>query len=270
MNTRFNEITKTLHTRWKPEWSKEVTLISVARAFNTSLAAVEALMGKTAEMRATGKFSEQGLRDEIRNAAMADTVPALKRASEAVERVRQDLAGQKARLAIPAPDVTNAAQAIVRSEMRQWLRTLPQSQAVQMLLSDTVDDRMLQAAFEAPPIMSGLTDEMRDTVQKRVVERKFGPELARVGALEEAVDVAQSAVGVALYQLRQEAEFGASDDRAFDAWMGEATSAAEAAEEAKPLDAVLGEMRDDVDEIFARAFPNIYPNHPVNNSIRGV
>ena len=266
MNTRFVEMKKSMQARWKPEWSKELSLMPVAKAFNTSLSAVEALMSKSADMRATGKFSQQGLTDEIRGAAQAATVPVLRRASEAVERARNDLKQRRAALAVPKPDPTNVAEAIMRGEMRTWLRGLPQTQAVQALLNDAVDDRMLQAAFEAPAIMSGLTDQDRDMVQTRLVERRFGPELERVNELEEAVTVANSAVEIALYQLRQEAQFGAGDDRAFDAWMGKATEAAEVADRSKPVEEEVSEMHAHLDEVFAVAFPTLYPDHPVNRA----
>lgn len=69
---------------------------------------------------------------------------------------------------------------------------------------------------------------------------------------------------MALYELRQVAQFIGTEDMAFNGWMGEAASTAEDAEAAKPTEVVVGEFREELDEIFAKAFPTLYPDHPVN------
>lgn len=258
MSSPFNEIKKTLEGRWKPAWSVEVRLHPAARAYKTSLNAVTSLKIKANGLRHSGKFSETGLQEEVRAYAKAETVPALKQSAQLIEQIRTGLAERRAKLAIPTPDPTNAAQAMVRSEMRGWLRTLSGPQRMAALLAETADERMLQAAIEAPAIMSGLTEDDIEKVQANRLQVKHGPELARIDELSEAVDVAGSAVQISLYELRKDAGFNANDDALFDKWMGEASDEAENAEAAKTTDELVQDFEVQLDQIFAKGFPEIY------------
>lgn len=147
------------------------------------------------------------------------------------------------------------------------MRSLPGTQAAQVLLTEDVDDRMLQAAFEAPAIMSGLTEELRKTVLKEVTQRKFGPELEKVGTMEEALAEGRAALQISLYQMRQELHFKKEDDAGFNKWIKEITAATEVQENGQPAETAIANFSDQMDEIFARAFPNLYPNHPVNQPL---
>ena len=52
--------------------------------------------------------------------------------------------------------------------------------------------------------MSCQSDYPLGTVLAQTVKRKFGPEMERLDDLAEAVDVVSSAIGTALYHVRQE------------------------------------------------------------------
>lgn len=264
MSNNFSEMKKTMQSRWKQEWSDDVGLIPATHAFHQSMAAVEGLIGKANGLRATGKYSEHGLREEIRTLARRDTVPVVQKAYNDLERVRADLKVRRDKLSVPEPDPTNAAQSNVRLEMRTWLRSQPPHQRM-IALTDPKDDvRMLQAIKESPAIMSGLTDEDIAKAEGLYIENKSGPQLARLAELEAALDEANAAVQLSVYQLRQQIEFGPNDDALFNKWMAEATGEAAKAEAAKPTEVLAGEFSEFLDEAFAKAFPALYPDHPAN------
>ena len=208
MKTNFSEMRKALQGRWKQSWYQVSFLVPVTQAFNSSLSVVEVLMAKSAEMRASKKYSELGYREEVRALALDNVVPILKRNEATIRAAYRELQARKARLALPKPDPTNAAEASIRSEMRALLRERSPAQAMQLLVSADVDPRMIQAVLEAPPLMSGLTEDAVDTVREQVQKRSFGAELALIEDYEEALTLANSANQIARYQLRQEAQYG--------------------------------------------------------------
>jgi hypothetical protein len=112
------------------------------------------------------------------------------------------------------------------------------------------------------------------------LEKHHGPELVRLRELEEAAELTNSAVDIGLYQLRQEADFPENSPSAFDAWMREGTgeiergSASGSSGGEKPISATTSEtvdagpsVQEIVDEVFARALPQLYPDHPVNRGL---
>lgn len=276
MSTRFTEIQKSLRGRWRPEWSKNSTFSRAEGALNGALHAVNGLCAKNDALKSSGRYSPQGLRDEIRMFAQKETVPELRRAAHAVEVSQTEIRNKRASLVLPKSDPNDISGAILRGEMRNWLRTLPQAEAVRFLTDDNVDDRLLTAALEVPPAIVGLTDQVRGHIEAHLLNQRHSAELDRLQEFEEVIGVANAAIGVSLYQLRRETDFGENETAQFDAWMqaasieidrqlANATSKIHAASPAPGGD-FNRDIRDIVDEVFAKALPELYPDHPVNRA----
>ena len=265
---RFSEIHDELRKRWRTEWLDNSSLAPLANAFNSVLTSVNELTAKSDEMRAAGKFSASGLADEVREIAKKETVPTLKRAADSIAKAHLILNQRRANLSLPKTDPSNLAEAVLRSEMRTWLRSLPDTRAMQMLCGDGVDERLLLAALEAPPAMSGLTSKMRETLEANLIERKHGASLAQLSDDEEAIQVAGAALKISLYHVRKEVEF--KQPGAFDKWMAAITveldqPAPQDSVQIRPAPKLNMDFIDKAfDEAFARGFPTVYPDHPVN------
>jgi hypothetical protein len=279
MNTRYSEITKSLQGRWKSSWS-DAAFSQLRTAFDTSLNAVAALTDKASSLSATGKYSPTGLADEIKGIAKDSTIPVLRRAAYAVDKTKLATKNKRNTLALPKADPSDFSGAVLRAEMRTWLKSLPLAEVLGHLLNDNVDQRLLLAALEVPPAMTGLTAETRGHVVEHVLTQQHGPELARLNELDDAAEVANAAVGVALFQLRREVGFSENNASGFDAWMAAASVEIDreialeggsgdrtilAAASSSSGDSDFGRQIEAIfDEAFARALPGMYPDHPVN------
>jgi len=283
MSTRYTEITRSLRGRWKPSWSGSGSFSQLRIAFDESLNAVGKLCDEAASVTSLGKYSPDGLNDEIRRLAKGDAIPVLRRAARAVEKAQSATRAKRDTLALPAIDPADAAGGALRTEMRAWLRSLPRAEALATLLHDNVDQRLLQAALEVPPAMAGLTDDTRGHVVQRILEQQHGPELAHVNELDEAAELTNAAIGVALFQLQRETGFSESNAAGFDAWMEAASADVDreiALEEGSLESEIVAETQSEqrdfrkeieaiVDEAFARALPGMFPEHPVNGNSLG-
>lgn len=266
--TRFSEFSKALEGRWQPEWHQDRALAPVGKAMHDALNAITALMAQKVTLKSSGRYSNSGLHDKVRAIAARETVPLLKKAASVVESARNEWRGRRSTIALPKPDPANLTEALLRSEMRTWLRGMRSTQAAQFLMAEEADERLLHAVLEAPSPMSGITQELRNAVEEHSIKRKYGNQLAHMEVQQEGLTLAGSAVDIALYQLRQETQF--SDEVTFDKWMRsvspEEVPIAKTAEiDVNAIDTNIGKI---VDEAFARALPKLYPDHEVNQSTR--
>ena len=61
--------------------------------------------------------------------------------------------------------------------------------------------------------------------------------------------------------------FARDDDAGFNKYLEIATASVQARNETKTVDEKVSEMGEGLDEVFARAFPKLYPEHPVNRPV---
>jgi hypothetical protein len=145
---------------------------------------------------------------------------------------------------------------------------------MQQLLSPGGDE-FIQAVIEMPTALSGLTDDVVAQVLERVTEDRFGDQLAKLDDLQEAIDLTNVVLGIGLQHLRREVQFDPNQPKQFDEWMASASiglspdtggDSSEATSETFELAAIQAKVAAGIDEIFARAFPALYPDHPVNKA----
>lgn len=269
VNSLFLEMKRELQSRWRPNWQGP-QFDRLRKGFDSTLNSAGTFIVKVHELRKAGKLSALGLRDEARGIAGADVVPMLHRAALAAEQVKAGAEKSRLSLAAPAVDRTDLAGAFLRAEMRAWLKGLPPGEQMHQLLRPNADQRLLLAATEGPAELAGLTSEMQLQVRDHVVSRQHSGELIALNELDEAVELTNSAIDIALRQVRLEAAFGDDENVAFDQWMKAATAGIK--EESREADAVQPIPPDEfssniesaIDEIWAKAFPRFYPDHPTN------
>ena len=96
-------------------------------------------------------------------------MPELRRVTNVVREQRQCIKQQRAALAKPKIDSTDLAAAMLRQEMRLYLRGLNLAERMNVLLTNP-DPAMLAAALEGPAALADLTPETRAHVEKAYLE----------------------------------------------------------------------------------------------------
>ncbi|MFB9979452.1 hypothetical protein ACFSQQ_14690 [Mesorhizobium kowhaii] len=251
---------ETLKSRWRPEWSERSDLAKLNGSFQKSLHFIESLPTHRAKISGPGTLSPKGINETVRAAAAKDIVPDLRRASWEAEKATNSIKNQKLALAVPKPDKTDIAGAILRQEIRTMLRGLDHGDRVRLVMTDP---EFLAASFEGPAALSGMTPEFRADLQRRMIEEKHGPAIEAMKETEEAIAVATAAIEMAVGTVRTECGFGDGPDFQFDRWMATASAAVEqeiAAEKAKMEKPATTEivtrssgkdLASDIDKMFA-------------------
>jgi predicted kinase len=217
--TRYSEMQKNLKARWRPEWSSDPGLAEVAGIFHRLFQVTDFVASQGENLRASGKFSTQGLTEEVRAIAKRDAVPAILRAAQLIEAARAEIAAKRAGLALPKADPTDAAGAVLRAEMRTYLKAMPRGEAVAKLMAPDVDERLLIAAIEVPAAMLGPLGDARPELEAHVLEARHAAAVKRLEEREEAIDLANAALAISSYQIRQETNFPEGAIIQFDGWM---------------------------------------------------
>jgi phytoene dehydrogenase-like protein len=118
---------------------------------------------------------------------------------------------------LPKPkDKTDAAAAILRMDQRNYLRSLPLTERLQLVNSDPF---FLEAASESNPVLSGLTPEQHGQLTRAYVAKHHGDSLATIDEQRGQLELLETAVGVTSNDLA--AAQGLAKD-AFDAWVASA------------------------------------------------
>lgn len=252
-------VTDTLKARWRTEWSSRSDLRPLEAAFRRAVHFAESLPAYRSEVAEPGTLSPKGVSDAVRTLAAEKVVPDLRRAAWEVEKTGNGLINERRRLAVQKPDKADVAGAILRSEIRVFLRGMSQGDRISAVMTDP---EFLVAAFEGPAALSGFTNEVRAELEERLIRERHGDAVALMEDAREAISMTEAAINVALDVLRTETGFE-GETRGFDAWMAGACAEVEreiAAERArsapkKGQEEPAGNSGDPmrrIDEMFAR------------------
>jgi hypothetical protein len=271
----FVEIRKQLESRWRPNWCQGA-FAKLHVGFREAIQATTKMLELNQSLKEQGRLSSAGLREEMRNFAQDSTVPILHRAAITIESSKE-YRDQKRLSLTPKADSKDVVAALLRIEMRSWLRNMDAGEQMTRLLSPQVSQDLLLAALEVPPEMAGLTSQMRDQIQNHLLAHQHGAELGHLDELTEAISTTAAALDVALMELRSAIGFDDNQSVAFDEWMKTVTAKIKSEQRAKQSietendsqlspDGFEASISSKMDEIWARAFPQLYPDHPVNRT----
>jgi hypothetical protein len=125
-------------------------------------------------------------------------MPDILKGQRALRKAEQEVATRRGQLQQPKADPADMAAALRRQELRSVLRGMD-NQARDKFLKDNgrlsgLDPEIRQAILEMPASMSGVPQTTRDQLLREAVEELNGPALDEIHALEQAIEIAASAL----------------------------------------------------------------------------
>jgi hypothetical protein len=167
----------------------------------------------------SGHLTPAGLQDRLRKSAAASVVPELKKGRGKLIAARSAVAAKRAELMAPTIDKSDVAAALVRRELREYMRGLPVPERMSLLLQG--DDPRLMVAYLELPALVPLPDEFRRRLEEVRLEKLHGPEVQQLQQADEVYELVQAVVDTGFQVLNQELAFR-GDQRAFDAFVAAA------------------------------------------------
>src|SRR5262245_38019184 len=149
---------------WTFDTKPDTTLGKLEVAYFAGLNAVDRAEERTKTSTASGKFTAEGVRDDVLQFTLNDLVPSLHEARRTVAKAKSEIAERRSKLQLKAADPTDIAAAMRRQEIRAFLRGL--SDAEQSAYFARNDDKLprevAQAIMEQPPELSGVPKSRHD------------------------------------------------------------------------------------------------------------
>jgi hypothetical protein len=183
---------ETLRAR-KGDWTKNPRLAPLDQLFANAASFIGATSTKRAELERQGTLTPKGIADVLRDFADKGPTPELRRTREKIDQVKADLKTAREQLARPKIDPSDVAAAMLRQEMRGYLRSLSPSERAGVLLSGK-DPALLAAALEAPDALSGLTPDVRAKAVDINLELHHAAEVATFAETEDGLELLETMV----------------------------------------------------------------------------
>ncbi|MGJ5177423.1 hypothetical protein ACQR16_05975 [Bradyrhizobium oligotrophicum] len=201
--------------------------------FERALSVPNKLNEKCAEAKADKHLSETGRTAKVRDVAPS-FAPDVIKAKSAAALARRDIQRQRDALTPRVTDHKDVASAMLRLDLRQFLRGKPVAEIARLAEQNP---SMLEAIFEGPAALSGLTDEVRGHILSQHLNKTAAPQMREIAEQEVLAEVLETAVAIASNAL---ADAAGIRPQSIDSWLAEqapaeAKAAAEALAAPRPL-----------------------------------
>ncbi|NVN88596.1 MAG: hypothetical protein HXX15_21160 [Rhodopseudomonas sp.] len=170
-----------------------------------ALDAVDAIDSAKARINADPELTDAGKAKQIKLVVLGETVPAIARGRIELAKARREVETRRTALVPPKADPADAAGAVRRQELRAFLRGLDDKARAAFLKSNSGDQEVTTAIIEQPAALSGIRDSLRDQMLNDAMQSKYADQIEAIQELEEAIEVAASAIDSGREEAHKEA-----------------------------------------------------------------
>lgn len=187
---------------WAWAERKESAFQSLRTAYDDALNVAKSALSKHDELKQSKELTPSGVKAEAQRWMARGGAGGLVAAKIRIANVRQEVETRRANLQKQGPDKTDVAGALMRQEIRTHLRSLDAAARVAMLQSDNVAPEVALAVIEAPSVLSGVSDNLRNGLINQSMEALNPGEVEILAELESALEAAQNAVRAANHEVK--------------------------------------------------------------------
>ena len=185
---------------WEFEPKPGTTLAKLETAFLGALSSVDAVIAKRDDSAKSGRFTPEGVNNDVLQFALYDAVPKLKRGRDTVAAAKQEAAVLREKTKLREPDTTDDPWKVglmLRAVDRFASMTQKQRDALTRN-PEALDPITAEALVTAPQSLTGISEIYRQQLVDRALQAQHGE------ALERAIEAAASAVEMARDEIRLE------------------------------------------------------------------
>lgn len=209
------------------EWSdrKEPIFGRLRSSYDDALKVAAEFGEKRGALAKDTRFTEEGRRDELKTWTAANALKPLAVARQvAIPAAKRELDQRREKLSLEGPDRSDLAGAVMRGEIRSWLRGMKIDERSQALNGD-VDPLIALAVVEAPAALSGVNPATHKRLVSAAIDALHPGERAKIAELERALETTQRAVAAAEGGIKSELLV---NSRTFSGWLEGAALESEA------------------------------------------
>ena len=201
-----NQSTSKIIGLWSLEAKPGSTLERLQNAYLTGIDSFDRIEARAREHSGSGRYTPDGAKQMTLQSALSEAVPSLHRSRQVIKSAKAEVAELRSKIKLQPADKTDMVSAMLRAEMRTWLRSKPQSERDAYLSKnlENLDPQMALAVMELPPEMSGVSSQQHNMLVDRAIEAQHGETLGEIEALEHGILLAERAVEASREEVRRE------------------------------------------------------------------
>jgi hypothetical protein len=177
------------------------TISTLGKAFKDATDIAMKVEERRAQIAQPGTLTPAGIKTEMVKWVQGDG-GAVARAKVTTNRIRRELEQRRSKLALQGPDKTDVAGALLRQEIRSWLRSMAPSERTALVSMPDVDRDVALAVLEAPAALTGVTETLRENMIESGLQRLHPEAMKEIADIEEALSLVDNAVRAASKEIQ--------------------------------------------------------------------
>jgi hypothetical protein len=190
---------------WEFDPKPGTTIAKLETAFLDALNSVDAVVARRDDSAKSGRFTPDGVNNDVLQFALNQAVPVLKRGRDAIASAKQEAAALREKTKLSGPDTTDPWKVGLMLRAVDRFAAMPQEQRNRLSINpDKLDPFTAEALVTAPAALTGISEVHRQMLVDRALKAQHGDKLAELEQLERAIEVAEGAVEIAREEVRME------------------------------------------------------------------
>jgi hypothetical protein len=193
---------------WDIQGKPGSTVHRLEQVYLAALSGVDSIEARKAEALKSGRFTPEGARADALQFAAQQLSPVFHRGRHQIAAAKREAAELRSKVKLQPADKTDLVSAMLRAEMRDWLRSKPQAERDAYIRenAETLEPQMALAVMEMPAELTGVSIVQRDALIERALEAQHGEALKEVQELERGIEIAERAVSLGREEIIRESE----------------------------------------------------------------
>jgi len=190
---------------WEFEPKPGTTIAKLENIFLGALNSVDAVIARRDDATKSGRFTPDGVNNDVLQFALNQAVPVLKRGRDAIASAKQEAAAlrEKTKLRVPGTGDPWKVGLMLRAVDR--FAAMTQEQRNKLTINpDKLDPIEAEALVTAPASLTGISEVHRKLLVDRALQAQHGDKIAELQTLERAIEAAESAVEAGREEVRLE------------------------------------------------------------------
>ena len=182
------------------------TMAKLEGAYLGALSSVDAVVARRDEATNSGKFTADGVSNDVLQFALNEAVPLLKRGRNAIASARQEAAALREKTQLREPATTDAWKVGLMLRAVDHFAAMTQKQRDALTRNpEALDPITAEALVTAPASLTGISQTHRQLLIDRALQAQYGDKIDELKELERAIEFAESAVETGRDEIRLEA-----------------------------------------------------------------
>jgi hypothetical protein len=190
---------------WEFDPKPGTTIAKLENIFLGALNSVDAVIARRDEATKSGKFTVDGINNDVLQFALDQAVPMLKRGRNAIAAAKQEAAALREKTKLGGPDITDPWKVGLMLRAVDRFAAMTQEQRNKLTINpDKLDPIEAEALVTAPASLTGISEAHRKLLVDRALQAQHGEAIAELQELDRAIEAAESAVEAARDEVRLE------------------------------------------------------------------